>query len=72
MLQGTETRDGCAKLSLPIGGEGNMHSPFSSFPPHQIVLCIGLVSLGYQLGIPSVCLLSVGLSVLVLCSGVTH
>ena len=41
MLQGTETRDGCAKLSLPIGGEGNMHSPFPSSSPHQIVLCIG-------------------------------
>ena len=42
MLQGTETRDGCAELSLPIGGEGNMYSPFSSSSPHQIVLCIGL------------------------------
>ena len=42
MLQRTETRDGCAKPSLPIGGEGNMHSPFSSSSPHQIVLCIGL------------------------------
>ena len=35
MLQGTETRDGCAKLSLPIGGEGNMHSPFSSSSSHR-------------------------------------
>ena len=36
MLQGTETRDGCEKPSLPIGGEGNMHSPFSSFLQHVV------------------------------------